>query len=168
MQIDAMVNVTTGIELEHNLLPERFVWLWMKYVTGANDARHCTNVLRGSYSKKLSRHNLDLTGGVPVVCDERPAGSFAALYVCGVAAQGYRRKQNYPHNLHVPIVAASGQTSEFAFEDWRLTIKNGRVLPIPTEAELPERYRSLPPEYTTCRIFRWAVGYFCKPLSPSL
>ncbi|MDW7712602.1 MAG: hypothetical protein SCH98_19225 [Deferrisomatales bacterium] len=52
-----------------------------------------------------------------------------------------------------------GQISEFAFEDWRFTIENGLVLPIPAESELPERYRSLPPEYTTCRIFRWAVTF---------
>jgi hypothetical protein len=50
-----------------------------------------------------------------------------------------------------------GQISEFALEDWRFTIENGVVLPIAPEAELPERYRSLPPEYTTRRIFRWAV-----------
>ena len=156
------------VTIRHNLAPRRFVWLWMKYVTGANDSHHCTNVLRGPYSKKLSKHNPDVAPGVTVVCDEQPAGSFSALYVCGVAQQGYRQKQNYLHNLHLPILPAPGETSEFAFEDWRFTIRNGAVLPIPSEAELPERYRSLPPEYTTCRIFRWAVGYFCQPshLSP--
>jgi hypothetical protein len=30
-----------------------------------------------------------------------------------------------------------GQISEFAFEDWRFTIENGLVLPIPTEATGP-------------------------------
>jgi hypothetical protein len=152
--------VSPTVTLHHNLAPRRFVWLWMKYVNGANDAQHCTNVLRGRYSKKLSKHNPDLAPGVPVVCDEQPAGSFAALYFCGVAAQGYRQKLNYPHNLHLPILPAPGRTSEFAFDEWRFTIEDGLVLPIPTEAELPERYRSLPPEYTTCRIFRWAVTYF--------
>ena len=47
-----------------------------------------------------------------------------------------------------------------AQEDVRFVIRNGVVLPVPTEAELPERYRTLPKEYTTCRIFRWAVGWF--------
>ncbi|MDW7712605.1 MAG: hypothetical protein SCH98_19240 [Deferrisomatales bacterium] len=39
-----------------------------------------------------------------------------------------------------------GQISEFAFEDWRFTIENGLVVPILSEAGLPERYRSLPPD----------------------
>ncbi|MDW7712423.1 MAG: hypothetical protein SCH98_18310 [Deferrisomatales bacterium] len=38
------------------------------------------------------------------------------------------------------------QIPEFAFEDWWFTIENGLVLPIPSEAELPERYRSLHPD----------------------
>lgn len=164
------------VEVTHNLDPRRFVWLWMKYVTGVNGAHHCTNSLRGRYSKKLSKHRAGGGGqglgaggkgarpGEPgleprIVCDEQPAGSFKALYVCGVAAQGYRQRQNYPHNLHLPILPAPGHTSEFAFEEWRFTIENGVVLPIPTAAELPERYRALPPEYTTCRIFRWAVTF---------
>lgn len=149
-----------AIEIHHNLDPTQFVWLWMKYVTGANDSHHCTNVLRGRYSKKLSRHNPNLVLEVPVICDELPAGTFSAVYVCGVAKRGYAKKQNYPHNLHLPILPAPGRTSDFAFEQWRFVIRNGVVLPIPTEAELPERYRTLPKEYTTCRIFRWAVGRF--------
>jgi hypothetical protein len=148
------------IEIDHNLDLKRFVWLWMKYVTGANDAHHCTNVLRGNYSKKLSKHNANLDPGVSVVCDEQPSGSFAALYVCGVARQGYANKKNYPHNLHIPILPALGRTCDFVFEEWRFGIRNGIVLPIPPEAELPECYRALPSEYTTCRIFRWAVTWF--------
>ncbi len=132
----------------------------MKYVTAANDAHHCTNVLRGSYSKKLSKHNAALTSDLPVICDELPAGSFAALYICGVAKKGYAKKQNYPHNLHVPILPAPGQSSDFAFEEWRFKIRNGLVLPIISESELPEFYKGLPSEYTACRIFRWAVGWF--------
>lgn len=164
----------TGTICDHRD-PRPLVWPWMKCVIGANDAHHCTNVLRGRYSKKSSKNNPDFAPGVPVACDEQPAGSFTALYVCGVAAQGYRaplppdpwaprhwalrgrRKQNYPHNLHLPIRPAPGHTSEFTFEDWRVTIESGVVLPIPTEAELPERYRSFAPQFTACRIFRWAV-----------
>jgi hypothetical protein len=152
--------MTGVVEVSHNLDPRRFVWLWMKYVTGVNDTQHCTNVLRGRYSKKLSKHRAGVGEQgleTSIVCDEQPAGSFSALYVCGVAQQGYRQKQNYPHNLHLPILPSPGEISEFAFEEWRFTIRNGVVLPIPSEAELPERYRSLPPECTTCRIFRWAV-----------
>ena len=152
--------MSDSVQIDHNLDPRQFVWLWMKYVTGANDANHCTNVLGGRYSKKLSKHNPDLAPGVSVTCDEQPAASYAALYICGVAKQGYAKKQNYPHNLHIPILPAAGATSHFSFEEWRLTIRNGIVLPICSEEELPERYRSLPKEFTTCRIFRWAVTWF--------
>ena len=48
----------------------------------------------------------------------------------------------------------------FTFENWRLEACNDLFLPIPAKSELPERYRALPPEYTTCRIFRWAVCFF--------
>lgn len=148
------------IEIYHNLDADRFVWLWMKYVTGAIDSHHCTNVLRGRYSKKLSKHNPRLMDEVPVICDEYPSGTFSALYICGVAKQGYSTRENYPHNLHVPICPSPGQESSFLFENWELKIHNGAVLAIPAEQQLPECYRLLPQEYTTCRIFRWAVGYF--------
>ncbi len=46
----------------HNLDPKKFVWLWMKYVRGTNLAHHCTNSLRGPYSKILSKHNPELPG----------------------------------------------------------------------------------------------------------
>ena len=31
---------------------------------------------------------------------------------------------------------------------------------IPEIEELPEKYQDLPEQYVTCRIFRWAIGYF--------
>lgn len=148
------------VELRHNLDPRKFVFLWMKYVVGANDQQHCTNSLRGKYSRKLSKHNKDFRSGVPVVCDEQPAGAFVALYVCGVASAGYSKKLNYLHNLHLPILPAPGRVHDFAFEDWHVTIINGIALPVPAEEDLPSRYRALPPQFTTCRIFRWAVVHF--------
>lgn len=40
-----------------------------------------------------------------------------------------------------------------------MTVQNGRFLPIPASPDdIPEQYRRLPGEYTTCRIFRWAAG----------
>jgi hypothetical protein len=41
-------------------------------------------------------------------------------------------------------------------------VRNALFLRIPAESELPERYRTLPPEYTTCLIFRWAACFFEK------
>jgi hypothetical protein len=152
--------VAASVTIHHNLDPRQFVWLWMKYVAGADFSHHCTNVLRGRYSKKLSKHNCELTPGVTVVCDEQRRTGYSVLYVCGVAKRGYSKKKNYPHNLHLPIQPMEGERAEFSFEQWHLTIDNGRVLPIPREADLPESCRGLPSEFTTCRIFRWAVGHF--------
>lgn len=150
-----------AVAIEHNLRPEAFVWLWMKYATGFNDRHHCTNCLRGPYSKILSKPNNPQLGTTRrLVLDERPVSSYRALYICGVAARGYRNKQNYPHNLHAPIQPEYGASDTFRFEEWELRVENGRFLPIIAEEQLPARYRTLPPEYTTCRIFRWAAGHF--------
>jgi hypothetical protein len=85
-----------------------------------------------------------------------PLESYSAIYVCGVINRGYPRT-NYVHNLHVVIRPSLGQCDEFSFENWHLNVKNGIFEPIPGENDLPEQYRSLPLEFTTCRIFRWAV-----------
>lgn len=131
----------------------------MKYVRGLNDQHHCTNCLRGWYSKKLNKANPDLPTTLELVLDERPGDTFEALYVCGVSKRGYP-KTNYPHNLHAAIVPRIGAEDSFVFENWRLEVRNGVLYPIPDESQLPRRYRTLPPEYTTCRIFRWAACFF--------
>jgi hypothetical protein len=88
--------------------------------------------------------------------DEQDSGSYSFIYICGVLKKGYPRT-NYPHNLHAVIRPVAGKQNDFHFENWRLQVSNGVFEQIPTESELPERYRSLPPNFTTCRIFRWAV-----------
>ena len=148
------------VTLAHNLDPRKFVFLFLKYATGSNPARHCTNSVRGRYSKKLSKHNPDLQRQTTLVLDEQAPGSYEALYLCGVSSRGYRQKANYPHNLHAAIRPAPGASDDFEFDGWRLHVEDGVFVPIPAEVDLPERYRSLPAEYTTCRIFRWAVTHF--------
>ncbi len=128
----------------------------MKYVTGVNDKYHCTNCLRGKYGKTLSKHNEQLATTSVVLLDEMPLESYSAIYVCGVINRDYPRT-NYVHNLHAVIRPFQGQCDEFSFENWHLKVKNGFFDPIPSENDLPEQYRSLPLEFTTCRIFRWAV-----------
>ena len=144
------------VELSHNLSPKAFKWLWMKYVTTVNDKYHCTNCLRGRYGKVLSKHNSELTKTPVLLMDEFPLDSFSAIYVCGVINKGYPRT-NYAYNLHAAIKPMVGRSDEFEFENWTLSVKNGIFQPIPNEDDVPEMYRKLPPEYTTCRIFRWAV-----------
>lgn len=144
------------IRLHHNLLPNKFKWLWMKYVTGVNDEKHCTNCIRGKYGRLLSGHNEHLHKTPVMMLDEQPLDSFSAIYICGVIKKGYPRT-NYDHNLHVVIKPAADQKDRFVFEDWELKVTNGTFDWIPSEADLPEHYRVLPPQFTTCRIFRWAV-----------
>lgn len=152
-----------SVVLRHNLDPKKFVYLWMKYVNGFNDAHHCTNCLRGKYSQLISkRNNPDFASMQRLVLNEQPADSYGALYLCGVAQKGYSTRSNYPHNLHAPIQPMAGESDTLEFEHWRLRIENGVFLPIRSESKLPVRYKKLPPEYTTCRIFRWAAGYRFK------
>jgi hypothetical protein len=149
------------IEIVHNFDPSQFMWLWAKYVIGFNEKYHCTNSIKGPYSRKFNRYNPLLASDPSVVFDEQPYGSYRAVYVCGVARRGYSTKQNYLHNVHAAIRPEIGTTDEWFFEKWRMTVLNGRFLPIPASPEdIPRQYRSLPTEYTSCRIFRWAVCYF--------
>ena len=150
-----MAKLTIG----HNFEPDRFMWLWAKYVYGFNPAQHCTNSIRGKYSKKFSKpNNPHLKDEKRIVLDEFP--DFKAVYICGVAKKGYSQKKNYPHNVHIPIEFKEGQNEKYVFETWEVTIENGLLLPIPSEMDLPPQFRALPPEFTTCRIFRWAVKHF--------
>jgi hypothetical protein len=149
------------IEIAHNLEPRDFVWLWAKYVTGFNPEHHCTNSICGLYSRKLTKHNKELTTSEIIIMDECPQDSYRALYICGVARQGYARKTNYQHNLHAAISPRRGAVETWLLEKWRLQIRGGVFLHIPTSVqELPPRYWDLPPKYTTCRIFRWSACYF--------
>ena len=150
------------IELVHNFDAAQFMWLWAKYVVGGNDKYHCTNSIRGPYSTKFSKNNPSFSPATPVIFDERPAGSYRALYICGVAKQGYSKKQNYLHNVHAAILPEDGAADLWTFEKWEMKVSNGRFLPIPSGEDLPFRYRNLPDEYTSCRIFRWSVCYFGK------
>jgi hypothetical protein len=144
------------IQLKHNLESDKFMWLWMKYVSGVNDQYHCTNCIRGKYGRLLSKHNLALPSTPTLNLDEQSSGSYSFIYICGVLKKGYPRT-NYPHNLHAVIKPCSGSSDELQFENWILNATNGVFEPIPGEPDLPAKYRSLPPEFTTCRIFRWAV-----------
>jgi hypothetical protein len=149
------------IEIVHNFDPRQFMWLWAKYVVGFNERCHCTNSIRGQYSKKFSKNNPLFAPTSSVLFDEQDWGSYQAIYVCGVSRRGYRKKQNYPHNVHAAILPDMGAEGHWTFENWRMTAHNARFLAIPPSPEcLPDRYRRLSDEYTSCRIFRWAACYF--------
>lgn len=151
------------VEIVHNFDPNQFMWLWAKYVVGFNGRHHCTNSIRGSYSKKFSKNNSCFAVNSSVLLDEQEWGSYEAIYVCGVSKRGYRKKENYPHNVHAAIRPEIGAEGHWSFEDWHMEVRNGRFLSIPPSHKcLPDPYRSLPDEYTRCRIFRWAACYFAE------
>ncbi len=143
--------------IEHNFDPRAFQWLWAKYVKGVNDTKHCTHAVRGPYSKKFSKHNPNLLADGKVLFDEEEASTFRAIYICGVAKNGYTKKQNYPHNVNLAIQPVFGEENEWSFENWRVKIRNGRMLTIPPREALPEKFAHMDDEFVTCRIFRWAV-----------
>ena len=147
--------MASSIILHHDFQPKRFHWLWAKYVNGTTAAHHCTNCLRGRYSRRFSAHNPGMFGRT-LVLDEQPAGAWGALYLCGVAKRGYPRS-NYPHNVHLALVPCPGAEASWTFEDWSVRAENAVLLPIPDEDALPDDLRALPPAFTTCRIFRWAM-----------
>ena len=43
--------------IEHNFDPDQFMWLWAKYAFGFNPKQHCTNSIKGKYSRKFSKPN---------------------------------------------------------------------------------------------------------------
>src|SRR5690349_559669 len=119
------------IEIEHNFDPRKFKWLWAKYVVGFNDRYHCTNSIRGRYSARFSKLNPSFSAVQRVEMDEVASGSYSAIYICGVSNQGYSKHLNYPHNVHAAIVPVTGAVDHWMFEDWQMTVQNGRFLPIP-------------------------------------
>ena len=149
------------IEISHNFDPACFMWLWTKYVTGFNEKYHCTSSIRGRYSRKLWKGNANLTSQPTILLDEQPENTVRAVYICGVARAGYSSHKNYPHNVHAAVLPVEGEEDEWQFEQWKLNVKNGRFSRIPASAEdIPPRFRQLPQEYVSCRIFRWAAAYF--------
>jgi hypothetical protein len=148
---------TPPILIRHNFTPDAFMWLWAKYAVGFNERYHCTNCLRGRYSHRFSKaRNPHLANDHEIIFDEHVG--HRAIYICGVAKQGYSTKTNYPHNVHLPIMPKAGMSAIFDFESWRVEILNGFVADIPAVDSLPLRLRRLPAAYTSCRIFRWAAA----------
>lgn len=146
------------ITIRHNFRPDDFMWLWAKYVVGFNERYHCTNCLRGPYSRRFSKaRNPNLATEREITFDEHTGHH--AIYICGVARKGYSTKTNYDHNVHLAIRPSPGMTATFAFEHWRVGIDNGDVLAIPDRTAIPNHFSTLPGQFTTCRIFRWAAVY---------
>jgi len=150
------------IIVHHNFDGKKFKWLYAKYAYGANPEQHCTNAIKGRYSKRFSRNNPEFKAGVDVVLDEFPELNWDAIYICGVSSKGYAKHENYPHNVHIAIISAPGKKDKWSFENWEMTVENAKFEYVISEDELDEKYKSLPEHYVTCRMFRWAVDHY-KP-----
>lgn len=155
-----MDNKGSKITIHHNFDGKCFMWLYAKYAYGANPNHHCTNAIRGKYSKKFTRNNAEFKPGADIVLDEYPELGWDAIYICGVSRKGYSSHKNYPHNVHIAILPAPGETDSWSFENWRMEAENARFESVIGEDGLEEKYRSLPEEYVTCRMFRWAVSHY--------
>jgi hypothetical protein len=151
--------------LSHNFDGSKFMWLYAKYATGVNPAYHCTNAIKGRYSKKFTRNNPDFLPGTSVVMDEFPDIGWDAIYICGVVRMGYSQHKNYPHNVHIAVIPKPGASDDWFFEEWKMHVKNGVFEYVISEEELDPRFKDLPKNYVTCRMFRWAVSHYANQLN---
>jgi hypothetical protein len=147
---------TRPIVIRHNFTPDDFMWLWAKYVVGFNEQQHCTNCLRGRYSRRFSKARNPLLAQEHEIAFDEHDGH-RAIYLCGVARKGYSTKKNYPHNVHIAIAPMDDRRDTFQFDKWVVQIENGTLLPIPSQVDLPPHLLQLPKPFTTCRIFRWGT-----------
>ena len=152
------------IILNHNFDGSKFMWLYAKYATGVNPAQHCTNAIRGKYSKMFTRNNPDFLPDTKVVMDEFPELGWDAIYICGVSRLGYSRHKNYPHNVHIAVIPKPGTSDDWAFEDWKMHVENGIFEYVIPEEELDPQFKDRPAEYVTCRMFRWAVSHYADQI----
>jgi hypothetical protein len=144
------------ITIKHNLSGKKFKWLWAKYVQGVNLSHHCTNSLKGPYSKKFSKLSATFDNDNIIQFDE--FNNFKAIYICGVSTHKYTKKENYPYNLHLVLKPQIGNFETWTFLNWEFEITNATVSKIIDIHDLSEEFKVLPEEFTTCRIFRWAAS----------
>ena len=156
------------IKLTHNFDPNKFMWLYAKYAYGANPQKHCTNAIRGKYSTRFTRNNEQFANTRTIIMDEYPELGWDAIYICGVSRKGYWKHENYPHNVHIAVIPEIGKSDNWEFEEWKMSVENGYFEYVIDENELDDKYKDLPEEYRTCRMFRWAVWHYREQLNHKL
>lgn len=152
--------MSNAIKVTHNFDKTRFHWLYAKYACGCNPVHHCTNAIRGKYSKRFSKMSEAFLPGQSIILDEIPPNNWDAIYICGVSKTGYSSHNNYHHNVHVAILPCLGKKDHWSFENWRIDVENGVFEPIPSENDIDSCYLRFPDDYKTCRMFRWAVWHY--------
>jgi hypothetical protein len=118
-------------------------YFWLKYITGYNLSQHCAKSFRGVYSP-----NVGITMALrrPVAVNEAP---FEVAYLCGNTG-------TWEKNLHLALVPAPGrQVIRQTHHGYRVIVTDAIDLEIPP---LPDGWKGLGPEFTTCRNFQFAVA----------
>lgn len=67
----------------------------------------------------LHKKKPDFKQDQDLILDEFPELGWDAIYICGVSSKGYAKHLNYPHNVHIAIIPAPGETDEWSFENWK-------------------------------------------------
>lgn len=120
---------------------------------------------KGNIAKKFSRLNSNFIPGQTLVMDEYLPSTWDAIYICGVSTNGYAQHKNYPHNVHIAVIPKEGASDHWEFENWMMEVQNGVFEHVISEKELDEKYKNLPEQFTTCRMFRWAVTHYKNDIS---
>ena len=47
---------------------------------------------------------------------------------------------NYEHNIHIAIIPAEGESDIWSFEDWTMSVENGKFEYVISEDELEDKY----------------------------
>lgn len=148
------------IRIRHNFDEREFSYFWGMYVRSGNLQHHCLRCLNGTKSKQTWGEGHELSQHPELVMDEVATDKYRALYLCGGSRKGYA------HNVHLVITPKPGATATWDFDGWHVDIENGELSPIPAEERLDDRFFAAPYDdhYTTCRNFRWMVGFFYPEL----
>ncbi|MDF1565305.1 MAG: hypothetical protein P1V51_19870 [Deltaproteobacteria bacterium] len=133
---------------------EGFRQFWMKYVRGANPRKHCQKGLVGPVSPKIKIETLPLATVIDL--DEVPTAAWDYLYICGV-----HQRLQWSQNFHMPLRLKPGSVAVLrTWNGYEFRVKHAELLEIPA---LPEGWKGLAAEFTTCRNFQFAVARYGYP-----
>jgi hypothetical protein len=122
-----------------------FRHLWLKYVAAFNPERHCISCLRGRM--ELAVHPRMRGDGEPIFLAPRE-GEW--IYLCG-------NTRRWPENLHLAMRAEPGARAEIRCPNGTHVLVTGaRAVEIPP---LPDGFRGLGREFTTCRNYQFGIAY---------
>jgi hypothetical protein len=127
-----------------------FKYLWLMYLTGFRPDRHCLACFEGLRSRRIHPW---MPLGQRIILNEAHE---KYLYLCGVSDEGWAS------NLHIAMTPRAGSSIiEATYNGLRVEISGAVKLDIPP---LPDGFRGLPREFTTCRNYQFGVASLEKAL----